>query len=160
MLPLKWDNDTCKIINRPLATPPVEMPDVDTVTTEIVYVERPSFHYIDTADLRRKLYETDSVVKISDSLYVFFKCPDYLFVNSYNADNHSTKKILSSADMYRTIIRNYQKPDRASLLKRMEALKIKYAASRRYSYSDYDVTYNENDSYEVKIKKKNRYGNF
>lgn len=154
MLPLKWDNDTCKIINRPLATPPVEMPDVDTVTTEIVYVERPSFHYIDTADLRRKLYETDSVVKISDSLYVFFKCPDYLFVNSYNADNHSTKKILSSADMYRTIIRNYQKPDRASLLKRMEALKIKYAASRRYSYSDYDVTYNENDSYEVKIKKK------
>jgi hypothetical protein len=155
MLPLQWDDDTCRLVNRLLPAPPVEMQDmVDSVISEIVYVDRPSFHYIDTAELRRKFNETDSVVKITDSLYVFFKCPDYVFVNSYNADNHSAKKILSSADMYHTVIKNYQKPDRAALLKRMEAFKIKYASSRRYTYSDYDVTYNENDSYEVKIKKK------
>jgi hypothetical protein len=155
MLPLQWDDDTCRLVNRPLPAPPVEMQDmVDTVISEIVYVDRPSFQYVDTAELRRKFNETDSVVKITDSLYVFFKCPDYVFVGSYSGDIHSAKKVLSSADMYRTIIRNYQKPDRAALLKRMEAFKIKYASSRRYTYSDYDGTYNENDSYEVKIKKK------
>lgn len=149
MLPLQWDDDTCKVIARTW-----RVQTDDSVVVETSYNDRPSFHYIDTAELRRKFNETDSVIKITDSLYVFFTCPDYVFVNSYSGDNHSAKKILSSADMYRTIIRNYQKPDRAALLKRMEAFKIKYSSSRRYTYSDYDVTYDENDSYEVKIKKK------
>ena len=154
MLPLQWDDDTCKLVNKPLPAPPVEMQNTDTVISEIVYADKPSFHYIDTAELRRKLNETDSLVKITDSLYIFFRCPDYLFVNSYSADNHSVKKIIHSADMYRTVVRNFQKPDRAALLKRMEALKLKYAINSRYSYNDNDVSYNDNDSYEVKIKKK------
>ena len=64
------------------------------------------------------------------------------------------KKLLYSADILPNHNKELSKPDRAALLKRMEAFKIKYASSRRYTYSDYDVTDDENDSYEVKIKKK------
>ena len=151
MLPLKWDDDTCKVVDKSFIELLRNMV-MDTAGIEVVQAQRSQYYLIDTAGLRTKLKETDSLVKVNDSIYIFFKCPDYLFV--YSADNHSTKKVVRSVDMYRTIIRNYQKPDKTALLKRMEALKTKYVASSRYTYKDYDVSYSENDSYEVKIKKK------
>lgn len=154
MLPLQWDDDTCKLVNRLVPAPPVEMQDMDTVISDAVYVDRQSFHYIDTAELRRKLIETDSVIKITDSLYVFYQCPDYQFVSSYNADYHARKKILKDADIYYAVVKNYQKPgNRPALLKRMDELKTKYEADNRYSYYEGSDYYN-NDSYETKIKKK------
>ncbi len=152
LLPLEWKPDTCKVVDT-IINVSDEYAMVDSIAIE-VEVAGPRYHKIDTAELRAKLSQADSVVKIHDSLYVFFECPQYLFVRSGDADDYSTQKITYSAEFYRTIIRNYTKPDRVALLKRMEAFKIKYASSRRYTYSDYDVTDDENDSYEVKIKKK------
>ena len=75
MLPLQWDDDTCKVITRLWRVQTDETPAVE----EVSYNDRSSFHHIDTAELRRKFIETDSVIKITDSLYVFYKCPDYQF---------------------------------------------------------------------------------
>ncbi len=167
LLPLHWTADTFDIIKRPVTTTTYteeEMVTVDTVVTAVLdqasiepvqnYVRQHSV--MDTAELRRKIAETDSLVKINDSLYVFYKCPDYQFVSSYNADGHATKKILRSADIYYAVVKNYQKPNnRPALLTRMDELKAKYAADSRYSsYIDFDVAYDANDDYEKKIKNK------
>jgi len=164
LLPLKWSADTFDIIKRP--DPVVtyredEMTTVDTVVSSIVSPAilevQQNYHphsVMDTAELRKRIAETDSLIKINDSLYIFYKCPDYEFVSSYNADDHSEKKILRDAGIYYTVLKNYQKPgNRPALLKRMDELKTKYAADNRYSYYE-GSDYNNNDGYEAKIKKK------
>lgn len=155
LLPLQWKADTCKVVDS-IINHRVDAPQDDTmVSHEVVEgIKYEYYHKIDTAELRSKLASTDSVIKIHDSLYVFFECDNYKFVSSYNADDYSTKKVISSAGLYRTIIKNYTKPDKAALLNRMAYFKAKYAANSRYSYSDFDVSYNDDDTYEIKIKKK------
>jgi MFS family permease len=158
LLPLHWKEDTCtvRISNPKIQTMSDPGVATEVVNDSIVYTDRPiMYHSIDTGELRRKLLETDSVVKLNDSLYVFFECPSYDFVRSFNADEYSAKKVLSSADIYRTILKNYQKPDKAALLKRMDAFKTKYAADSRYdSYNYLNTDYNEDDPYNTRIIKK------
>ena len=159
LLPMGWDFDTTRIVNEFINTPAEVSEELsETVTVDTVanatkkYVAK-NYITIDTADLNNRLENSDSLLKINDSLYVFYKCPDYRFVSSYIADNYTTLKIMSSAAIYNNYLKNYQKPDRNSLLKRMDDLKTKYAVSSRYGYNEY---YNddENASYDRKIKKK------
>ena len=159
LLPLEWKADTFKLIDRGAeelqtnVAPPVEDIRADTVVYAHPLLQL--YQLMDTAELRKKLSETDSVIKVRDSLYVFFSCPNYNFVSTYNMDDHTNKKILTSAAIYRTEIRNYKKPDEAALLKRMEDFKTKYAADSRYSsYYDFNVDYDVNDTYATKIQKK------
>lgn len=164
LLPLQWTADTFNIIKRAVSVQTYseeEMVTVDTVITIVVEEAsvQPVQNYIrkhsvmDTGELRKRIAETDSLIKINDSLYVFYKCPDYQFVASYNADNHADKKILGSPDIYYSTIKNYQKPNnRQALLKIMEAFKIKYAVDNRYSYYEEIEEYNGN--YDKKIRQK------
>ena len=157
LLPLEWDSDTCKVVDKSYTLSPeeevVEQFTIDSVITERVQYSPPRYHLIDTSELRNKLISTDSVLKINDSLYVFYECPNYRFVSSYSADDYSAIKMLSSADIYNSIIKNYKKPDKAPLLNRMEELKTKYAVNSRYYHGNYDRI-DENDTYEIKIDKK------
>jgi hypothetical protein len=61
--------------------------------------------------------------------------------------------MLGSADIYHLVIKNYKKPDKAVLLKRMEALKTKYAVNSPYYYGYYN-TIEQNDNYSTIINKK------
>jgi hypothetical protein len=158
ILPLEWRFDTCKVVDQLYQTQaPVEevvnQVSSDTVVTEIVQYSPPRYHLIDTAELNNKLQNADSLLKINDSLYVFFDCPNYRFVTSYSADDYSKVKILSSVAIYNEVIKNYKKPDRTALLKRMEELKTKYAVNSTYYYGEYN-NINQNDTYDVRINKK------
>ena len=157
ILPLEWNDDSCRVVNSTSTVLPSDNAVVyDTVVN--VASDHPLpymsyYHTIDTAELRNKLLSTDSVLKINDSLYVFYECPNYRFVSSYSADDYSSVKLLSSADIYNSVIKNYKKPDRAALMKRMLELQTRYAVNSRYGYSDY-YDNNENATYDAKIKKK------
>ncbi|MEP7238032.1 MAG: hypothetical protein ABI685_09210 [Ferruginibacter sp.] len=157
LLPLEWGDDSCHVVNSTSTMPPSADPaaydTVVNVSPDHPLPYRSYYHTIDTAELRSKLISTDSVIKINDSLYIFYECPNYRFVSSYNADDYSTVKILSSAAIYNGAIKNYKKPDRNVLLKRMQELKNKYAVNSRYYYGDYDRI-DENDIYDTKINKK------
>lgn len=172
LLPLDWRVDTCRVAERintmpasddvvtynrdgivaPVAEPPVVD---DTLVSIIADPALPDVnfsyqHTIDSAELSDKLVNADSVLKINDSLYVFYECPDYRFISSYSADDYSAVKMMSSADIYNGYLKNYQKPERKILLKRMDELRSKYAVSNRY-YNDY---YNNNNgNYEDIIRK-------
>ena len=160
LLPLIWDFDTCRIVNK-LSNTPVVVNDngVEVVTADTTIITTDLTHSvtnyltIDTSELNNKLQNWDSLIKINDSLYVFYKCPNYRFVSAYNADDYSNTKMLSSTEIYNSTIKNYQKPNRDILLKRMQQLKTKYAASSRYGYGDY-YDNSEEARYEVKINRK------
>ncbi len=129
---------------------------VDT-SAEIANVKTDHFNKIDTSDLRRRLANADSVVKLSDSLFIFYSVPDYLFVNNYSADQYSVTKILSSAEIYRKYLQTRPNPDRQLLVARLKALAGKWAAPGQYEYTDSPV--NENEEYYLsRIKRK--YGLF
>ncbi len=162
ILPLKWRVDTCKVVDNKYQVTVVQAPvpeDVSVVDTTVVietdeeeeYV--PLYTYLDTSELRSKLENADSVLKINDSLYVFYECPDYRFVSSYSADDYSAVKMFSSADIYYSTIKNYKSPDKAALMKRMLELQTKYAVNSRYHRGNYDRI-DENDTYETRIDKK------
>jgi hypothetical protein len=177
LLPLDWKVDTCRIVERTntvesadgvddnseVVVAPLTQPAIVNDTT-VVAVHEPGApriyidyqHTIDTAELQTKLAATDSVLKINDSLYVFYECPDYRLVSSYSADDYSAVKMMSSATIYNGYLKNYKKPDRNFLLKQMDELKTKYAVNNNYgyyNYSDYDEN-NPNITYHVKIRKK------
>ena len=156
ILPLEWRADTTRIVTNKYVTIPSDevAPDTASVVTPIkVATETISYAtVIDTSELRSKLASADSLVKINDSLYVFYECPTYRFVSSYNANDYSAVKMLSSADIYNNTIKNYKKPDRAALMKRMLELQTKYAANSPYYYGEKNAI-DENDSYETRINK-------
>ena len=169
LLPLNWKIDTCHVVERTnIAKPSDDVTDnndvvVAPVTEPVAEADTavrtgPPFayvnyrHNIDTAELRNKLAGADSVLKINDSLFVFYECPDYRFVSSYSADDYSVVKMMSSATIYNGYLKNYKKPDRKSVLKRMDELKLKYAVSSLYGYNEY-YSDDEKASYDRKIKK-------
>jgi hypothetical protein len=154
-LPKAWHADTCKVVDdkKDMNDREAVVVEADNYKDSVVYVDKKIFHTIDTAELRTKIFNADSVFKVSDSMYVFNECPDYAFVSSYGADKYADKKILRSKDIYYAAIKNYQPPNRADLLKKMDAFKKKYAADSRYAYYENDLSYNDNDSYDTKIRK-------
>ena len=159
LLPLQWKTDTCRVVEKENTMAPSDN-DVtyDTVVRVVPepapYVEFNYQHTIDTAELNNRLAGADSVLKINDSLYIFYECPDYRFVSSYSADDYSALKLMSSAAIYNGYLKYYQKPERNNLLKRMEEFKTKYAVSDPYYESEGYYTNNENASYDVKIRNK------
>lgn len=161
LLPLEWKGDTCKVVEKERTVASTEdvfvIDTIDGVEVERIQYTVNRYRLIDTAELNNKLEFTDSLLQLNDSMYVFYECPDYLFVSSYNADAYSNVKMLSSADIYNSILKNYRPPDREPLVQRMAVLKAKYAVNGRYDYDDTYVTYND-DSYQTRINKKYQLG--
>ncbi len=154
LLPLEWTMIEKKIVDSIPRIIEVQEYVNDTAVKYNEYAVTTGNGYIDTAELRMKLAATDSVVKVNDSLYQFYECPDYLFVSPYNATDYTTTNALRSEDIYRNTIRNFKKPDRAALLEKMKMFEKKYAAESRYGYSYDTNTDYENLSYNAKIIQK------
>jgi len=157
LLPFTWEPDTFRVVPK-LPNSPVNEETTVVVETDTVLSEEPGdvtykYELIDTADLRIKIMGADSLLKINDTMYVFYDCPDYTFVSSYAADEYTTAKLLSSVDIYYNTIKNYVQPDRTALLKRMEEFRVKYAVSSPYEYGDF-YDNNEKARYDNKIRKK------
>ncbi len=160
LLPLEWKADTCKVVEKARTDTPTEdvfvTDTIDGVEVERIQYTVNRYRLIDSAELNNKLDFADSLLKLNDSMYVFYECPDYLFVSSYAADEYSETKMFSSADIYNLVVKNYQKQERNSILKRMKELKAKYAVRRpngHYGYGDYN-NINESTDYDTRIKEK------
>jgi hypothetical protein len=95
---------------------------------------------IDTAELNRKLAYADSAVKINDSMYAFYNCPEYIFVRAYNTDRYTNLKLLSSKEIYDSVLSKFQKHDTMKLKAEINTLLKKYET---YPPSANDIYYAE-----------------
>jgi hypothetical protein len=151
ILPKKFDADTIELIKADTtkdidASVTVSPEDIDsTVVTE--YVDeamtapaeyRPDYSYItDTSNFYSRINGADSIEKISDSVYIIFDCPEYIFAKSYQAIEYGKVKSLSSFEIYNRVIKHYRQPDKAALLKKMKQFDEKYATDHpEYDYTD------------------------
>ncbi len=99
----------------------------ETQNEVIDYSLTDNYYFIDTAALRSKLEEADSVQKLTDSIYVIYDCPDYTFISNYSVDEHSNIKLLSDMDLYRQVLQNKQSIDRGKLRMELGQLFRKYS---------------------------------
>lgn len=97
--------------------------------------------YMDTADLRKKILETDSVVRENDSIYHFYTCPKYTFLQEHYSDLYTTTKEKTDLDLYRELIRNFKPVNKVVVEKELRQL------LKKYSYATYSYYYNETDVY-------------
>lgn len=150
ILDLDWKPDTCRLISK--REEEAVRVSVDTVAEEAISRED-SYTRIDTADLRRRMSQTDSVVKLSDSVFIFYSVPDYQFVDSYKADEYTREKVLTSAQLFRTYLKTRPNPDRAVLVARLNALAAKWAAPG-YQFENGYTVYGSEEHYTYRIRKK------
>jgi hypothetical protein len=109
---------------------------VDTIAPEELYDDAVTVP-VDTTSRVRKILRTtlrdrlknaDSVWKTNDSMYVFFHCPEYVFVNPYDFKVNYDEKLFSSADIYRKVIVNHFTfpGDTTQIRNQVNAIKKKY----------------------------------
>lgn len=140
-----WRRDTAKVV--PNYTETESNDDELTVTTEVITVDTVgrahTFRMIQIKDLRLELEQTDSVIQLSDSLYLFFHCPSYIYLSPYFGSSvEEQENRLTSIDIYERVTKNYRKPDVPSVQKTLSALKEKYVFKDFEYYSsahDYDA---------------------
>lgn len=116
-----------------------------------------AYYFVDTATLNGKLKSADSVDKLSSSIYVIYDCPDYLFIDESNVDEHSTVKLLSSMDLYRGVLKYKQPVDKENLRKELGKLFIKYSPLHDPETLSAGIIrhyYNEDQTYMTKITDK------
>lgn len=162
----KWKEETCIVrdtlpndyITVQPDVEPVEDPDV-TVATPI-----PLINYIDTVQLKTKLSFADSVVKVNDSTYKFFECPDYAFLDNNNLENYrfslfgydfnrSDSGLWTSLEIYERIIKNFKAPERKETETELQQLIKKYKKTTDYNY-DYN---DDDDRYSIHNRIRGRY---
>jgi hypothetical protein len=130
----------------------------DTETTS----ENEQIMIIDTARLKEVMFRKDSMVKINDSVYKFYTCPDYAFLD--NVGNYGIQFGLlgsysyydtvfyTSKDIYYNLIKKFKPVNRASAEKELQDLLLKYK-TKGYTY-DYDY---DEDKYSINRRIEQRY---
>ena len=118
----KWDRGTYQL----------RLSDTFYDDTEVISVSDTGggFYYVaDTLNFHNKIKEADSLKKINDTTYVIYDCPEYIFLQNYNLDIYSKLNQISSRDIYDSITRNFQRPDRKKVGDELKILLDKYGSN-------------------------------
>jgi MFS family permease len=146
-IPHKWTTDTVLVKDK--LTDNVKFNDEGNV---VVGNHANNFHETDTTDFRIRKDMADSMLKLNDSLFVFYHCPIYTFVTTYGNAGHANTSILHSVDIYNKVIRKPEPVDTGKTKAVLMALLEKYHPMS----NSYGV--DENNNYESRINAK--YGLF
>lgn len=136
LLPTYWKMDTLRIVTRSYT--------IDRVSKDTIWesvgpsdnVYNGNTKYATEKDKDIDLANADSIIKKNDSLYYLYTAPDYTPVSCYTLNNFSSVKIKNNLAIYNEAIKNYTKPDREALTKRMKLLEQKYHTSE-FDYQYY-----------------------
>jgi hypothetical protein len=114
---------------------------------------------LDSAEFNRRRADTDSLIKINDTVYIMYKTPNFAFVYAGRADEYTRTTLLSSFEIY-SQVRKYPQEgtDKAAIRKELSALIHKYHYQEAFeSYND-KVEIRENDGpFEIVHKKYHLY---
>ncbi len=147
-----WRKESCIVRDTVIprysdaAAEPAAVDIIDTAT---------GAYFIDTSDLRSKLLMADSVIKLNDSMYDFYICPEYVFMRTYNPDQYTINKVKSAVELYRQTIQNFKPVNKKITEAELKLLLDKYVppAADQY-YTTTAEPYNEHQSYNDVIQKR------
>jgi hypothetical protein len=143
---------------------------VNGVVQKEIYNENPdavsnngNYYYSDTASLRARMMTADSIQKLSDSIYVFYECPDFRFVDLYQGYTTDDVKVFSSMRLFADVIRDNTPIDKNAVKKELGQLLVKYSkyhdAGLLSAGSDYYYGYDQPSTARVRDKYDLRYVN-
>jgi hypothetical protein len=124
-----------------------QAPAVETVIDLPYAPTKEHYFIIDTTELKGKLLYSDSIMKLNDSLYIVYTCPEYKFIYEYNVDDKGDDRILSSMDLFRQVLQYKQVIDKEKVRNELEQLLRKYdpwhddlltLRRKEHPYSTYD----------------------
>lgn len=106
-----------------------------------------NYYYTDTATLHTRMLTADSIKKISDSVYVFYDCPDYQFIEYYGYHSKNKVKLLRSIDLFRLVLQHPATINKNAVRKELGQLFVKYSkahdpetlAASSYDYYSYET---------------------
>lgn len=164
ILPKKFSVDTIELVKTDTALKDIPAPEEIAATADsIIAAEeaaveyRPNYTYVyDTVDFKCRVNNADSLKKLTDSVYVIFECPGYVFASSYYAGEYSTVSKLSSFEIYNRVIKHHRSPDRPALLKWMKQMDEKYATDHPEYRDRADKSYSDIIEEKYNIREINR----
>lgn len=111
----------------------------------------PIEYYADSAAFFQEVLKNDSLKKLTDSSYIIYECPDYVFARTWGLEANSSVKVLNSVDVYRQVLENY-KPlaNKKEIVETLNRLLKKYETYPQYESGV--VYHGELDSYMSKIR--------
>ena len=126
----EWRADTVLVKNTISAN---ENESYGAGTDTIVLIPHPPMTVIRKEDLKSRVAVADSVQKLNDSMYAFFEPPVYTLVQPYRMGIDDSTKPLTSAEIYRQVIKNYSPPANKQQIKdELAAIRKKYQWSSNY----------------------------
>jgi hypothetical protein len=103
--------------------------ETDTVAGAVSHFEKT---YIARDLIKERLETEDSVVQMNDSTYIFYTCPDYVFVESYALQRFHIPGVYESPDIYNNAVKNFRREDAANVKARIQRTVDKYALQKEY----------------------------
>lgn len=112
---------------------------------------------LDSSAYYGRLAMGDTVKLLFDSVYQIYTCPQYQKLHIYRGDENLKDKILDNAGIYKTVIRDFRRPDITQATMEMRGLVKKYYfENNRYGYySSADAVSSNDTTYEHRLE--NRY---
>ena len=104
-----------------------------------------NYIYADSVSMENRLLSADSSIRLNDSMYIIYECPDYKFVEVYRMPSWVSEKIFGSIDLYHTALEYKTEINKPETLRKLNELVAKYREGRYYpsyySMPYYDYNY-------------------
>ncbi len=135
-IPHKWYADTFIVVNS------LEGRQISTEDENYVINSRGE-HFrkiMDTADYNERAPQQDSVRQLSDSVFIFLECPEYMFVSNSDLSSYYPNLYLGSRELYYQYVLNYKAPDKRKTIDELRAILKKYnpRTKGRFTYESLD----------------------
>ncbi len=136
------------------------MSDKDKQIIELTEANRKggfSISRIDSSQFNENIKKGDTIIRLGKAEYEMYSCPNYIKLAVLNADDYTKLKLLDKIGIYRTVVKDFKRPDPKKAREEIDALmqKYYYKEKDRYSRYEYDTYSNSQDTtYEFRVKKR------
>lgn len=140
LVPIHWEWEAFKRVPKTdarLANPYTDVTVKQYSDSSSAMQDESHYIYVDSAEWRSKKEIADSLVLLTDSTMLLYKCPDLVLVSAYDADMHCEEKLYSSRELYQILERNTHTAFSTQQGRELDALLKKYDYNNvRYDYYD------------------------
>jgi hypothetical protein len=105
------------------------------------------YYYADSNVIKTRLLESDSLKQLNDSVYIFYDCPNYQFVEYENYYPGANAKLLRSIDLFKKAIQPKTPINKSVVKKELGQLFVKY--SKNHNPVTLKVNPDDDGDYEV-----------
>jgi hypothetical protein len=132
-----WSRDTLYVTNY-IAPRVNDEIDANLLPAESEYID--GKHFVTPSEMKRIQSDSDSIIALSDKIFIKLSAPDYRFINADKALENASTTPQTPLQMYRRVIKGQENPQPQKWQTEFNRLKEKYHNESKdgpYNYYDY-----------------------